>query len=184
MDRSRYTIMVQVWTLFLTIGLASCSVSHAPMVHPSRLSLSIDLETILDNLDSYRSYFCARSFNPSALMFVPHASPFTVIPEKRGLGEGWSPVEDRAAILQMIGTIRDRDRLSHPALKALVRPLDQGGSPQAKDVLGFIFSSASTFARPLEGAPRTYKVYQIPEIPRMGEHDKRWLFWGNGLDGP
>lgn len=157
------------------------SLPTPPLVHPSRVGSDVDLATILENLGSYVTYFSARSFNPSGLLFVPKDSPFKLIPEKKGLGQGWNPVTDGSAITTMVARIKERDRLEHPALKALLRPLEQGGEPTREDILGYVFSARSTFARKIDNDPVTYKVYQISEIPRMGERDDKGFLWRGGF---
>ncbi|GAU08461.1 hypothetical protein [Desulfoplanes formicivorans] len=152
-----------------------------PLVHPSRAGSDLDLAAILEHVDQYQTYFSARSFNPSGLLFVPRNSPFVLIPENRGLGQGWNPVEDPAAITTMVALIRERDRLEQPALKALLRPLDSGATPTRDDILGYVFSARSTYARKMDDDPVTYKVYQIPEIPRMGNRDEKGFLWRGGF---
>jgi hypothetical protein len=141
----------------------------------------LTLSALMEDLDAYEVYFSARSFNPSGLLFVPRDSPYTVIPEKRGLGQGWNPVQDKTDIKQMIAIITDRDRLEHPALKALLRPLPGSAEPTLRDVLGFLFSSRSTFAGPVGDDRDAYKVFQIEEIPRMGERDDEGWLWRGGF---
>ena len=166
----------------ILVWLWGCaSLPTPPLVHPSRVGSDLDLATILDQVDQYQTYFSARSFNPSGLLFVPKDSPFVLIPEKRGLGQGWNPVTDQAAITTMVALIKERDRLEHPALKALLRPLEHGAEPTGADVLGYVYSARSTYARMVDDDPVTYKVYQIPEIPRMGERDDKGFLWRGGF---
>jgi len=176
---SRVCSVITLCVFFAVCGCAS--LGTPPLVHPSRLGMELDISAILDHAENYTVYFSARSFNPSALLFVPKDSPYTVIPEKRGLGEGWNPVEDKTAITTMVGIIEDRDRLEHPVLKALLRPLERGVEPTAADVLGYVYSCKSTYARPVDDGPNAYKVYQIPEIPRMGDRDDEILWWRGGF---
>ena len=168
--------------LLATMILASCAGLPTPqLVHPSRIGLSTDLAAIMNDLGSYDTYFSARDFNPSALLFVPHASIYTVIPEKKGLGRGWNKVADRDKIKKMLTIIKDRDRMSYPVLKALIRPVSSEENPAPKDLLGFLFSIRSTFAREVLDTPMTYTVYEIPEIPRNGETQKDGVFWRGGF---
>jgi hypothetical protein len=168
--------------LCVVFGSAGCaSLSTPPLVHPARVGSDLSLEAILEDLEAYAAYFSARSFNPSGLFFVPRDSPYTVIPEKRGLGQGWNPVQEKADIEKMIAIIKERDRLEHPALKALIRPLSGNVEPQPGDVLGYLFSSRSTFARLVDADPDVYKVFQINEIPRMGERDEEGFLWRGGF---
>lgn len=163
--------------------LVSCTpISTPPLVHPGHIGLEIDTATIMDNLDEYTTYFSAREFNPSALLFVPKNSAYTVVPEKKGLGQGWNLTTNATAIKKMLAIINDRDRMQHPVLKALIRPIPNDQQAASTDLLGFLFGIKSTFARPLPDMPMTYKIFQIPEIPRNGEtNNDNGFLWGGGF---
>jgi len=166
----------------VVFGSSGCaSLSTPPLIHPSRVGIELSLSNILEDLDSYATYFSARPFNPSGLLFVPKDSPYTLIPENRGLGEGWNLVHDASDVKKMVAIITDRDRLEHPALKALLRPLSGTTEPTAGDVLGYVFSSRSTFARRAGDEPDVYTVFQISEIPRMGDRDDDGILWRGGF---
>ncbi len=166
----------------IVLGSAGCaSLSTPPLVHPSRLGIDLSLSNVLEDLDSYETYFSARPFNPSGLLFVPKESSSTLIPENRGLGQGWNLVHEKSDVKKMVAIIEDRDRLEHPVLKALLRPLSKTTEPTADDVLGYLFSSRSTFARRVGDEPDVYTVFQISEIPRMGERDDTGILWRGGF---
>ena len=172
--------------LFLIIAallFVSCApISTPPLVHPGRIGLEMDTATIMDNLDDYTTYFSAREFNPSALLFVPRNSAYTVVPEKKGMGQGWNLTTNATAIKKMLAIINDRDRMQHPVLRALIRPIPDDQQAASTDLLGFLFGITSTFARPVADAPMTYKIYQIPEIPRNGEtNDDKGFLWRGGF---
>jgi hypothetical protein len=180
---SAFKAHTYLFLVFATLLFASCtSISTPPLVHPSRIGLEIDLATIMNSLDEYTTYFSARAFNPSALPFVPKDSPYTVVPEKKGMGQGWNLEPDATAIKKMLNIINDRDRMKHPVLKALIRPVLGNDQAASSDLLGFLFSISSTFARPVADTPMTFKIYQIPEIPRNGEtNDDNGFLWGGGF---
>jgi hypothetical protein len=158
--------------LAILAGCAPLFNTAPPLVSPATIGHQITLSDLRQDVQSYHVFYSAPVYNPSGILFIPRGSSDLAIPDRR-----WRKVEQREKLDDLIRRIRDRYwQYPRPRLRALLAPpLPQDGR---RTFLGYLYSSASTSARPHPDAPGAFIIRFIPE-QRKPEFYKRGELLGD-----
>ena len=164
---------VAVITLLALMPLGGCTPAFnaaPPLVSPSTIGHQITLADLKEDMQSYFVLYSAPVYNPSAILFIPGGNRELAIPDQR-----WRRVTDRKKLEDLVRRMRDRywqyPRARLRALLAPPRPRD-GKRP----FLGYVYSGASTSARPHPDIAGSFLIRWIPEQRRHEFFKDRGFF--------
>jgi hypothetical protein len=111
------------------------------------------MNTLQANFESYEVYYSAKLHNPSAILFIPKQSEYTLT-----LHWDWQSVEDKKLLKRMQDTIDE----IYPRLSAILTPTPQESG--RRELLAYIYTPSYASLRPTD-KPKTYFLRTIPELP-------------------
>jgi hypothetical protein len=152
--------MHRLTVLLLALLVAGCAhiggFGPSSQIPPSDLGIQVSLQELQANRDQYDIYYSERVYNPSAVLFVPKDSEYTL-----KLLRGWHSADEYATLDDLLFRMDKLKPPHYPRLYALVAPSREPGGE--RPLLGYIYTP--DYASLRKGKePGTYVLRKVPEL--------------------
>lgn len=139
----------------MAIGPWGCNPSNMIFFGPAAqvplgcLEITIELPELVTSQTDYQPYFCGPVYNPSAVLFVPKKSPYTL-----KLNKKWKPISSTSHLNDLLARLKE----NKAELQAISWPIEG-----KRVLLAFIYTPAYASLRPT-AKPKTFVLRAIPEL--------------------
>jgi len=152
--------MKRLSVFLLALLVAGCAqfggFGPTAQVPPSKLGISISLQELKAERDKYDIYYSAEVYNPSAVLFVPKDSEYTL-----KLVRDWHQTGGYTTLDDLLFRMEKLRPPHYPYLYALVAPAREGSGQ--RPLLGYIYTPDYASLRATDD-PKTYVLRPVEEL--------------------
>jgi hypothetical protein len=141
------------WCSILILCIAFGCAGPPSQLPPSSVNMNVSLTQLRQDFEAYDVYYSAKLHNPSAILFVPTSSEYSLELDWR-----WHTIDTKERLNRLLGTIE----VIYPQLSVIMTPSPQDTGQ--REALAYIYTPAYASVRKTD-QPQTFFLRHVPEQP-------------------